>query len=71
MITKPIEDQVESLSVNGNQHESQENYVYVPSHSAGMDAEISIKAAEQWELELLADPKVRKHTHQQQTSSSC
>ncbi len=59
MGTNEIEDRLADLEVNGK-HDSNENYVYVSPQKKGMDAQISISATEQWENELVADPKVRK-----------
>ena len=58
MVTKEIENKLEGLDVNGN-HSPSDNYVYVQSQSKGMDATISVNATEQWERELMADPKAR------------
>ena len=57
MVTKNIEDKLEGLEVNGK-HDSNETYIYVQSQDKGMDTTISVSATEQWEHELLQDPKV-------------
>ena len=57
MATKNVEDTLDELELNGN-HEPKDNYIYIKTPNKGMDATINVEATEQWEKELMADPKV-------------
>ena len=59
MVTKNLEAKLEDLEVNGKQG-SDDNYVYVRPKNEGMDDTISLASTEQWEKELIADPKARR-----------
>ena len=56
MVIRNVEDQMAQLEVNGQG--SKENYVYVDSQSEGMGAPIPVASSEQWQEEILKDPKV-------------
>lgn len=57
-----ITESLETLDVKDSKNGSEETYVYIEDRSKNMDSpclpEISIAAAEQWEEELMRDPKV-------------
>ncbi len=57
MVTKNIEARLEDREVGG-MHDSSDNYVHVRPQNARMDAAINVTAIEQWEKELMGDPKV-------------
>ena len=54
MVTRSLEETLGTLEVNG----SEKNYVYVDSKSKGFGPSVPIASTEEWQEQVLKDPKV-------------
>ena len=63
VVQKELAERLQALEVKDVHHESDKDYVYINKEqklsTSKYSSTVSINAAEQWEKELLEDPKVR------------
>jgi len=62
IVQEKLAERLQALLVKDTQHESEKDYVYIEQEqrlsSSKYSPTVSISTAEQWEKELLEDPKV-------------
>lgn len=62
VMVRNVEDRLAQLEVNGNSiggtGRSTDNYIYIQPQSVGMESSVPVATSEQWQTEILDDPKV-------------